>query len=236
MFERFTENWVIKLTSLAFAVVLWFFVIGERNLEVSYIVPLEYQGLSKDLIIANEVPSSVSVRIAGPRALLMHHTAGDISIAVDLKGLPAGVTSFKRLEESLNIPSGLKVTRISPSYVDVKLEHIREKTVPVRVVLSGQPVAGYEVVETRVVPEQVVVTGAGSELKAVNEVVTESIDVTGVRESFSQTVPIDYSGNYTYLDKQKTVEVEVLLAADPDIPIINAPETENEPAEGPSEQ
>ncbi|MCK4537025.1 MAG: YbbR-like domain-containing protein [Desulfuromonadales bacterium] len=228
MFEKWTENWILKLVSLAFAVVLWFFVIGERNLEVSYIVPLEYQGLSKNLIIANEVPSSVSVRIAGPRALLMHHTAGDVSIAVDLKELPAGVTSFKRLEESLNIPTGLKVTRISPSYVDVKLEHIREKSVPVRVVLSGKPVEGYKVTKTRVEPEQIAVFGAGSELKAVSEVVTESIDLTGVQESFSQTAPIDYVGNYTYLEKQKTVEVEVLLAPDPDFPAAKEPKTETQ--------
>ncbi len=236
MLERLTENWVLKLISLAFAVVLWFFVIGERNLELSYIVPLEYQGLSRDLIIANEVPSSVSVRIAGPRALLMHHTAGDISIAVDLKGLPAGMTSFKRLEESLNIPSGLKVTRISPSFVDVKLERIREKKVPVRVVLTGAPVAGYVVTQTRVEPEEVVVSGAGSELKSVNEVFTESIDITGVRESFSQTAPIDYTGNYTYLENQKTVEVEVRLARDPDFPIAAEPNQPPESLEGSSEQ
>ena len=236
MLARLTENWVLKLISLAFAVVLWFFVIGERNLEVSYIVPLEYQGLAKDLIIANEVPSSVSVRISGPRALLMNQSAGDISIAVDLKGLPAGVTSFKRLEESLNLPTGLRVTRISPSYVDVKLERIREKSVPVRVVLTGTPVPGFMVTKTRVEPDQVVVSGAGSELKSVSEVVTESIDLTGVRQSFSQTAPIDYNGIYTYLGKQKTVEVEVLLAPDPEFPVVTEPPTEGVKPEGSPEQ
>ena len=217
MFANLTQNWILKLISLAFAVVLWFFVIGERKLEVSYIVPLEYKGLSEEMIIANEVPSSVSVRISGPRALLMNHSAGDVSIAVDLKDLPAGITSFKRLEESLNIPSGLKVTRIAPSYVDVKLERIREKTVPVRVALAGKPVAGVRVKGTRAEPLRVVVAGAGSELKAVTEVVTEEITLDGVRESFSQTAPIDYSGLYTYLKEHKTVEVEVLLELDPDV-------------------
>lgn len=215
MFKKITQNWILKLISLAFAVVLWFFVIGERRLEVSYIVPLEYQGLSEDMIIASEVPSSVSVRIAGPRALLMHHNAGDVSIAVDLKGLPPGVTSFKRLEESLNIPSGLKVTRISPSYVDVKLERIREKEVPVQLVLSGTPIPGFKVLKTRVEPQRVTVEGAGSELKAVTQVMTEPIALDGVRESFSQTAPIDYRGNYTSLQDQKTVEVEVILGPDP---------------------
>jgi YbbR domain-containing protein len=216
MFNQMTQNWILKLISLAFAVVLWFFVTGERKLEVSYIVPLEYRGLAGDMIIANEVPSSVSVRISGPRALLMHHSAGDVSLAVDLKGLPAGMTSFRRLEESLNLPTGLKVTRIAPSYVDVKLERIREKEVPVRLVMTGTPVEGFRVVRTRIEPERVMVAGAGSELKAVTEVMTEPVDLTGVQESFSQTAPIDFLGNYTYLKDQKTVEIEILLEPDPD--------------------
>ncbi len=226
MFAKLTNNWILKLISLAFAVVLWFFVIGERKLEVSYIVPLEYQDLAEEMIIANEIPSSVSVRISGPRALLMNHSAGDVSIAVDLKDLPAGITSFKRLEESLNIPSGLKVTRIAPSYVDVKLERIREKTVPVRVVLAGNPVAGVRIKKVQAEPARVAVAGAGSELKAVTEVTTEAIELNGVRESFSQTAPIDYPGIYTYLKEQKTVEVEVLLELDPDFKPVEAEEGE----------
>lgn len=216
MVEKLLENWLLKLISLAFAIVLWFFVMSERKLEVAHIVPIEYTGLAQELIIANEVPNSVAVRISGPRALLMNLSPGDISLSVDLKGLSAGVTSFKRLEESLNLPSSLKVTRISPSYVDVKLERIRDKRVPVVVALNGTPAAGFKVAETQVTPTRILVTGAESELKSVSDVPTEGIDLTGVRESFSQTVALSYLGNYTKLKEIKTVEVQVIIKPDPD--------------------
>jgi YbbR domain-containing protein len=132
-----------------------------------------------------------------------------------LTGLSAGVTSFKRLEESLNIPSGLKITRISPSYVDVKLERVREREVPVRVMMTGEPAAGFIVKSSRTVPAKVAVAGAESELKGVSEVVTEGIDLTNVQESFSQVVAISYIGNYTDLKEVKTVEVQVVLQPDP---------------------
>ncbi|MDT8440754.1 MAG: CdaR family protein [Desulfuromonadales bacterium] len=212
----FTQNWHLKLISLAFAVVLWFFVMGERRLEVAYIVPIEYRGLSSELTIANEVPSSVDVRISGPRALLMNLSSSDISIAVDLKDLTAGMTSFRRIEESMNIPSGLKVTRLSPSFVDVRLEKIRDKQVPVVVVLTGQPVEGVLVEEHKVSPQRVTVTGAESELKGVSEVATEGVELTGVRESFSQTVALVYPGKYTRLKDVQTVEVQVFLKPDPE--------------------
>ena len=216
MIEKILENWPLKFISLAFATVLWFFVMGESRMEVNHIVPLEYENLSEDLMIASEVPTSVAIRISGPRTLQVNLRPGDISLAVDLKGLSAGMTSFKRLDESLNIPSGLKITRISPSFVDVKLERIREREVPVRVVLTGKPSVGFIVKASKSVPAKVFVSGAESELKGVSEVVTEGIDITNVQESFSQTVAISYIGNYTDLKETKTVEAQVELQPDPD--------------------
>jgi len=216
MVKKLFENWLLKLISLAFAIVLWFFVMGESRMEVNYIVPLEYENLPDGLMIANEVPTSVAVRINGPRALQVNLSPSDISLTVDLEKLSAGVTSFKRLEENLNIPSGLKITRISPSYVDVKLENVRERAVPVRVVLTGEPATGFLVKSTQVEPRKVTVSGAESELKGVSEVVTEGIDLSNVQESFSQTVAISYLGNYTDLKEVRTVDVHVILDVDPD--------------------
>jgi len=215
MIDKIFENWLLKFISLAFAVVLWFFVMGESRMEVTHIAPLEYINLPEGLMIASEVPTSVSIMISGPRALQVNLSPSDISLGVDLKGLSAGVTSFKRLEESLNIPTGLKITRISPSYVDVKLERVRDRDVPVRVILVGEPAPGFIIKSSKALPEKVTVSGAESELKGISEVVTEGIDVTHVQESFSQIVAISYIGNYTELKGTKTVEAQVVLQPDP---------------------
>ncbi len=137
------------------------------------------------------------------------------------------MTSFKRLDETLNIPSGLKITRISPSYVDVKLEKIRERSVPVKVVLTGEPAPGFMVKSVKADPAKVTVSGAESELKSVSEVVTEGIDLSNVQESFTQTVAISYIGNYTDLKDVKTVEAQVVLQPDPDYvpPVVEAEQT-----------
>jgi YbbR domain-containing protein len=218
MFRLLTENLTLKLISLAFAIVLWFFVMGEKRHEVSHIVPVTYKGVPEGLIIANQVPGSVEVAISGPRALLSHLVPGDLAIVVNLAGAEVGVASFKRLEESLQIPAGLTVTRISPAYVDVKLERIRDKQVPVRVVLSGEPAAGFRVRRIRVVPPRVTISGAESELRAVTEVVTEGLDLAGVREGFTVTVPLSHIRPFTSLKTQRTVEVQVQLGSDPGAP------------------
>ncbi len=216
MFKRLTENLFLKLLSLAFALILWFFVMGEQKQEVSYAVPLAIKNVPEGQIVANEIPSQVDVRIAGPRTLLMNLSPKDMSIAVDLKGLEPGLTSFKRLEELFNLPSALKITRLSPSYVDVKLERIQSKKVPVKVVVAGTPAVGCQLEAVRLIPTEVLVEGAESELKDVAQVETDPVEIEGVRDSFSLIVPIDYRGKYTNLKEDRTVEVQVTIARLPE--------------------
>jgi YbbR domain-containing protein len=215
MLSQFSENWILKLLSLVFALVLWFFVMGERRQEIGFSVPLKLENIPQDLMVANEVPNLVDVRISGPRTLLMNLSPQDISISVDLKDLKPGLTSFKRLDEKLNIPSALKVTRLSPSFVDVKLERIKDKQIPVVPTIEGVPAEGFRLVETKLNPGKTIVVGAEGELKDVREVATDPISVTNVTESFSLMVPINYQGKYTRLKQQEAVEVQVTIEAVP---------------------
>lgn len=215
MLATLSQNWFLKILSLVFALILWFFVMGERKLEVGYAVPLELRNLPVGLMVANEVPSVVDVRISGPRTLLMNLRPDDISIAVDLKDLQPGLTSFRRLEERINIPSALKVTRISPAYVDLKLDREKDKTVPVVATLIGQLPEGAQLQSVTVTPDRVVVVGAESELKDVSEVVTEAVSLEGVKESFSLVVPMNYRGRFTALKENQTVDVRVSIIAPP---------------------
>lgn len=215
MFNGLSQNWILKLISLIFALVLWFFVMGERKQELGFPVPLNLENIPKGMMVANEVPNLIDVRISGPRTLLMNLSPQDISISVDLKELKPGITSFKRLDERLNIPSALKVTRLSPSFVDVKLERIKEKEVPVKVVVSGDPPEGYKLINVSLNPGKVLVEGAESELKDVSQLETEAVDLTTSRESFSLMVPVIYRGKYTVLKEQAAVEVQVTIEGPP---------------------
>jgi YbbR domain-containing protein len=214
MLKILTENWTLKLLSLVFALMLWFFIMGERHQEVGFLVPLEFQNIPAGLMIANGVPNQVDVRVSGPRTLLMKVSPNDISIVVDLAKLKPGLTSFKRLDERLNLPSGLVVTRLSPSFIDLRLARIQEKLVPIRVVLSGEPQSGYRVGKVTLLPEKVALTGAESELKNITEVTTELVDLTDVNDGFSLIVPLVHRGTYTDFKDEKTIEIQVEIDKD----------------------
>lgn len=209
MLRFFTENLSLKLISLAFAVVLWFFVMGERRHEVSHLVPVTYRGVPDGLIIANDVPGAVEVSISGPRALLSHLETSDLAVIVNLVDARAGTTFFKHLEENLRIPSGLTVTRVYPSSIEVKLERLRDLQVPVRVALRGVPATGFTVRAVHSEPRHVLVSGAESALKGVKEVVSEEVDVSGRRESFSQKAVIRFNQPFIMLKGPRSIEIKV---------------------------
>jgi YbbR domain-containing protein len=209
----FMDNWILKLISLTFALILWFFVMGERRLEIGYAVPLETENVPAGMMIANDLPSTIDVRISGPRTLLMNLQPQDIRIAVDLGDVQPGVTSFKRLEERLNLPWALRVTRLSPAFVDVRLEPIVRKTVPVRPVLVGTPAPGFRVTTVKSSPGQIMMEGAETELAEVNEVTTEAVSVEGARNSFRATVSLIHRGRYTAIQEKSA---EVLIEVEPD--------------------
>ncbi len=229
MIELVTKNWTLKLLSLVFALILWMFIMGERHLEVGYTVPLELQNIPKELIVASQVPSLIDVRISGPRTLLMKVSPGDISITVDLSDLKPGLTSFKRLEERLNLPSGMRVTRVSPSFVDIRLDRRREKRVPIKIVLAGDPDPGYRVTGLRSLPDKVSISGAESEIKSISEVMTEPIDLKGVTENFSEIVPLTYERTYTNFMDEKTSEIMVSIEAIEPVEDASMVEPANEP-------
>lgn len=208
---RLLENWALKLLSLVFALILWFFVMGEQKLERSYAVPLELKHIPSGMMVANDVPSQVEVRIAGPRTLLMNLRIEDIRISVDLKDLQPGLTSFKRLEERLDIPGPLKVTRLSPSYVDVRLDRIEVRTVPVKAVVQGRPADGFKVEKVLVRPDRVILEGAGSELRNIQWVETAVVDISGARESVAVERSIDHRGHYTRVKEPSVVDVQVTI-------------------------
>lgn len=211
MLKKLTENWALKLLALVFACILWFFVTGEQKLERSYAVPLELKNMPAGMMVVNDIPTMIDVRVSGPRTLLMNLQLQDIGIAVNLKDLEPGLTTLKRLEERLNLPGPLKVTRLSPSYIDVKLERIASKNVTVKPQLSGKPAPGYRVVAVNIEPQQVMIEGAESEVAVVDSVVTEAIDISAALETRREKVSLSYRGRYSNLKNQQMVEVQIVI-------------------------
>jgi hypothetical protein len=174
----FTYNIALKILSLAIAFSIWFFVnFGERDTEETLKVPLELRNIPAHLMIASPTADFTDLRVSGPRALLGRIDRNRLAITLDLGGVRPGPAVFRLDTDSLNLPRGVKVLRITPAQVTLELERVAHKSVPVHLRLSGKPPAGLQVVDTKVAPETVQVSGPASDVEDVQAANTDPLDL-----------------------------------------------------------
>lgn len=114
-----TENFRLKSLSLLFAAVLWLFVALEVKDEA--VIPLKVNFINLPPGLALKNGNNPSVRIAGPRVLLIRQQLTGISVSLDLKGSAAGKASFSMPERQLKIHDGVTLLGVSPSIVEINL-------------------------------------------------------------------------------------------------------------------
>src|SRR5439155_1277388 len=93
------------------------------------------------------------------------------------------------------LPRRLKVVRIEPGRVKVRLERLVRRTLPVRPELAGLPPLGYTP-EAGVTPGEVEVSGPASKVEDLKEIKTEPLELRSAPEAFSRTVLLSWAGDF----------------------------------------
>jgi YbbR domain-containing protein len=200
-----TRNFALKLLSLLIAFGLWAFVnFGERDTEESLKVPLELRNIPAHLMITSPRVDFIDARVIGPRTLLRRIDRNRLSIALDLNGIRPGPAVFRVGVESLNLPRGVKVVRINPAQVTLELERVGHKSVPVRLHLVGKPPPDVQLIDTKVSPETVQVTGPASDVDDLHVVSTEPLDISAATAgTIERELPLESAGEYLSLSANR---------------------------------
>lgn len=210
--KLFIEDWSLKLLSLAIALVLWLLVTGQNqpvtahlNVQLNFIRP-------PALEISNDPPRTVDVMLTGSRTKLDDLTSLDLVATVDISDQRAGERVLRLADKAqISLPQGVKVDGFQPSAIPVRLEAIVQRQVPLDPKLEGKPADGYDVYSARPSRETVTLRGPESRVAALQRVPTESIWISGHKESFTATnVAVDVPDpKIDVLDPVVNVEVEI---------------------------
>jgi uncharacterized protein (TIGR00159 family) len=190
-----------------------------RHLSLTNItVPIDFRNLPESLVLMNASAEKVELQITGRRRLVSALEPEQVEAFLDLRGITFGVHRLVLNQDSIELPLGLEVVRLTPSTVRVEMEQRVEKQVAVKPKLVGSPPAGYQIDKVTVRPESVKVSGALSILQATSDLFTEPIDLeTIVPESGekSVTVPLVLSSASLRLLAGQGKEVRVSLELRP---------------------
>ncbi len=220
----FVDNIGLKLFSFLIALLLWLFVLGAEDVTTTVDVPLFFR-LSADRVLVSDVPHHIKINVSGPWATLKSWNTENIEVSMDLSKTDLG-PSVVYFEESLfRLPPGLKLVRVNPSQLTISLAKKASKIVRLLPMHSGKPAAGYVVKAIEPIPEVLTIEGAESDLLIIDEVLTEEINVTGKRETFTTTTtPVRLSKNIQFPSKDPilvtvTIKKDLIERTLLDIPI-----------------
>ena len=173
----------VKFLSLILAVVLWYVAVGREWAEMGLNVPLELVNIPPDLVISNQIPDGVSVRIRGSVNLTRQVAEKRLRFSLNLADAKNGPNQFSLQPDQLDLPRGLEITRLAPNAVTVELEPLVVKKVSILPVIKGEPPTGYIIEDILLKPKQVQIQGPESVVGPVEILWTEPIDVTALKES-----------------------------------------------------
>ena len=100
---------------------LWISVIGIRQGEISFNMPIEYYSIPQDLRITGDPPKEANVRLRGSQRLLYSLNPDQLRVQVDLSTTHPGTNQLSLSETNINIPSGISATHFYPPKMRVQL-------------------------------------------------------------------------------------------------------------------
>jgi YbbR domain-containing protein len=180
-----TENLALKLIALAVALVLFALVRFQEKVDrwIDVEVAVMRPTAKADLVVTSDMPDKVRVSLRGRTSVIKAVKAGDAGqVVMDLSGhVEEGRFTFYFEPEMFDFPSGVEILHISPESVQVRVERIVSRRVPVNVRTVGRPQAGLELEGAPVaVPPEATISGPSSAVAGVAALETEEIDVSGL--------------------------------------------------------
>jgi YbbR domain-containing protein len=233
-------NISLAILSVALALALWLFVTDAENpterQTFNSAIEITFVNVPEGLAVANASANTVRIDIEAPENELDALRVTDFTAEANLGGFaPGRVTVPVSVRTSA---ADVRIVRTTPEQIDVTLENLRTKDVPVQVALVGSPQEGFAAGDQSVEPDTVTVSGPQSLVELVSYAEAEvgltgrRVDVTDERVTLrTRDARGGEIGRVTVAPETASVSVDI-VQQDFSLEFIVNPATTGSPAAG----
>jgi len=194
MFRWISENYRTFLWAFALSIAVWIAAVTSADPDetraLSSTVPVQVVGQDPSLVVSSRIPTEVEVTLRAPRSVweIIEADPQIVQAILDLSGLSSGEHS---LELQIQIDARpVQIVSVSPHIITFELETLATQTFRVDLSLTGETAIGYQVGENSLVPAEVVVAGAQSQVEKVVRA-RVSVNLSGIRENLDQNLRVE---------------------------------------------
>ena len=172
------DLWLLRIVAFVISVLLCLTVLGGKRIEIVKKVLIDYK-YKKGLIIANQAPTELSVRMVGPQAFVRDFQDRTTTISVDLTSLRPGEDyTIPINEQMVEVPLGIKVLSMSQGTLPVRIDYFATKRVPIRAVFGEGLGDDIKVKSVTFTPSYVEIQGSRNRLISIDVIPTEPIRIS----------------------------------------------------------
>ncbi len=191
MISWFWRNLRTLFLAFIFAIAVWVSAVTAadpdevRNFPRT--IPLEIIGQDPSQIIIGNLPRQVTISLRAPRSVWDKLLATDESVraVIDLSGLGIGEHNIPVQIQIQERP--VRILSIVPGSIDLTLEPLATRTLPVDLVLVGKPAVGFQTGQAAVQPANVIISGPESLVERAKSV-NATLNIAGQRDTLESSL------------------------------------------------
>jgi uncharacterized protein (TIGR00159 family) len=178
-----TEIAIAAAVSVILITSIWLSITRGLDTLVTFEVPIEYMNRNPSLEIMDASVNSVKLQLGGSGTLMRTVRPDHVRVKIDLGKSVVGQNSFTITHENISLPPGIVIKSFDPSVVDVSLDVLDKKDLPVQVDWTGKLPDNLRMERINIDPSAVQIIGGRQILKNITTLYTEKIPLESIQSS-----------------------------------------------------
>lgn len=194
-----TTDWVLKLTALVLAFLMWVTVRADAPSQYDWEIPVRVVNNDTEWVVSGPpAPAHVTLFLRGPYRELLRVSSNLPEIIVPIQQVNDSSEVHVLRTNWVSLPSGTDRTSVAdlrPSTVRIAFDRVSARLIPVAAPLLGVPPPGFELAGDVVIePIFVRASGGTRAMSRVDSIRLPPIDLSGVRTYDTLDLTIDTTG------------------------------------------
>jgi YbbR domain-containing protein len=208
-------KYLLKVVSIFLSLFLWFFVLKSQPVSIEETLYVQYD-LPNGYTFAKAPKEKVTVYLEGLRATLRRSDIEKSKIRVNIPNINKNRFNYTAEIASTSItqPTGVKIKDYHPKKIQLVLEKMVTKKIPIRVEFKEKLSRGISLNSHSTSPSEVKVSGPVSLMKNISELTTTQLDLSRLALDDSEHQVQLNIPKLMHVNELETTNVTVLLNLD----------------------
>jgi uncharacterized protein (TIGR00159 family) len=128
IWHRFVaSHWRLKMLALLLSAAAWFVLAyNPSTIQRTFVVPIEYRNLPKNLVLDDYAPNEARVTLSGSERSYRFLDPGTLTISIDLSDATSQYQPISITDQNMRLPANVTIYRIEPRIIHLNLKSDQE--------------------------------------------------------------------------------------------------------------